>query len=70
MNFLKLKSIFFSLMAIAMVTVFLSSCNKDDISNINKKIEPDNETISKLIQGYDNTLNKIQSTNASLTNED
>ncbi len=33
MKFLKLKSIFFSLLAIAMVTVFLSSCEKDIIKD-------------------------------------
>jgi len=39
MNILKLKSIVFSLMAIAMVTVFLSSCEKDSIN-----LQPESST--------------------------
>ncbi len=47
MNILKLKSIFFSLMAIAMVTVFLTSCEKDRVKAIETETQI-NET-SKLI---------------------
>jgi len=43
MNILKLKSIFFSLMAIAMVTVFLTSCEDDFITQDSNLQEQNND---------------------------
>jgi|GEM_PF-2758218 len=65
MNILKLKTILFSLLAIAMVTVFLTSCEKepintienvlltDDILELPNNFDPDSGELIDYLDGLD-----------------
>jgi len=72
MKILKLKSILFSLMAIVMVTVFLSSCEKEN--SIQKTVEEatfENSTIFKLSNEF-NEMSDVEVLNylENLTDEE